>query len=599
MLNPFSDVFGSPFSHFAAAGSGSGTPPQLGITVTDVPQSEAEILAQFYHLYNGRNWANKTGWLADTTVGNWHGITVSDGHVVEINLYDNGVTWQQKAFFDDKFPWNAATIKAQAGIESGVTPGVANGVTPGLTGATVTQSATLEVTNKAEAVAAASSGSGTLADPFVIKDKKWDSLGGINFFWNDPDADYYIKLSNCHFLLPETANIRVNISSALERKSGIFIDSCLLYNHKAGVDHIILDSGYLKITATHFNRCGSTRALVRKNSGDDCEVFVRDCLYSGRGSAYAFTNAQGATGGVIDIDRFTIGDTPSSLSFIFAKADVKININRLDMEEIALLWQPCNSSTLPELTLGFTITNSNIIAKNQTVFGWVENGKTTVKNGLVSHCYFFSDVSGQGGIRMGPKGTSGNDSHPQNVVVSHCLFERPAGVSGPGEEMCEIFGAEGCCIEHCWTINGEDAYEYHTSRSGNVVRYCGGESVGGQMVDCFVFTGTPGYHIHHIFGECGDAGVLVTNTLNALIHDIYTDNASGTSSEPSAAGAVVLERRGTGPKPNKIKVLGPLPAVSQSKNGMPFATVGEMGSNIYVNYNGTVIGTDFDLTTGV
>ena len=59
--------------------------------VTDVPQMECEALVALYESANGAGWEDKTNWLRTTTVGNWNGITVSDGHVSEIELYVNNL----------------------------------------------------------------------------------------------------------------------------------------------------------------------------------------------------------------------------------------------------------------------------------------------------------------------------------------------------------------------------------------------------------------------------------------------------------------------------------------------------------------------------
>jgi len=58
--------------------------------VTDVPPSEALALVHFYNATDGDNWTDNTNWLTDTTVGNWYGITVADGHVTEIDLHGEG-----------------------------------------------------------------------------------------------------------------------------------------------------------------------------------------------------------------------------------------------------------------------------------------------------------------------------------------------------------------------------------------------------------------------------------------------------------------------------------------------------------------------------
>jgi len=67
------------------AGQGGGFVP------ADVPQSEADALIALYNATNGPSWTNHTNWLIDTTVGNWFGITVAGGHVIQCMLSLNNL----------------------------------------------------------------------------------------------------------------------------------------------------------------------------------------------------------------------------------------------------------------------------------------------------------------------------------------------------------------------------------------------------------------------------------------------------------------------------------------------------------------------------
>jgi len=50
-------------------------------TVTDVSSGECNALSDLYKTTGGK-WNNHTNWMTDTTVGDWYGVTVKDGHVV-------------------------------------------------------------------------------------------------------------------------------------------------------------------------------------------------------------------------------------------------------------------------------------------------------------------------------------------------------------------------------------------------------------------------------------------------------------------------------------------------------------------------------------
>lgn len=61
-------------------------------TVTDVPQSECEVLEAFYTATNGSWWTNHSWWWVDTTVDNWVGVTVGTGHVTIVQLVGNNLS---------------------------------------------------------------------------------------------------------------------------------------------------------------------------------------------------------------------------------------------------------------------------------------------------------------------------------------------------------------------------------------------------------------------------------------------------------------------------------------------------------------------------
>ena len=58
----------------------------FGFAPSDIPQAEADALIAFYDATGGDDWTTNTGWKTDTTVGNWYGVTVADGHVTELDL---------------------------------------------------------------------------------------------------------------------------------------------------------------------------------------------------------------------------------------------------------------------------------------------------------------------------------------------------------------------------------------------------------------------------------------------------------------------------------------------------------------------------------
>ena len=52
---------------------------------------ERDALIKLYEQCNGINWTRKRKWATDSPVGEWEGVTVSDGRVFSINLRNNNL----------------------------------------------------------------------------------------------------------------------------------------------------------------------------------------------------------------------------------------------------------------------------------------------------------------------------------------------------------------------------------------------------------------------------------------------------------------------------------------------------------------------------
>jgi len=63
-----------------------------GFTPSDISQDEADALIAIYDATGGDSWTTNTGWKSDTTVGNWHGVTVTGGAVTALDLSNNNLS---------------------------------------------------------------------------------------------------------------------------------------------------------------------------------------------------------------------------------------------------------------------------------------------------------------------------------------------------------------------------------------------------------------------------------------------------------------------------------------------------------------------------
>lgn len=59
--------------------------------VSDVPKIECESLVALFESTGGYTWTMRTNWLITTTVDDWFGVTVSNGNVTLLTLYNNNL----------------------------------------------------------------------------------------------------------------------------------------------------------------------------------------------------------------------------------------------------------------------------------------------------------------------------------------------------------------------------------------------------------------------------------------------------------------------------------------------------------------------------
>ena len=62
--------------------------------VTSIPLNECLSMEELFLNSDGWHWGNNEGWLLDTDVNSWYGVTVAGGHVKEISLSNNDLSGQ-------------------------------------------------------------------------------------------------------------------------------------------------------------------------------------------------------------------------------------------------------------------------------------------------------------------------------------------------------------------------------------------------------------------------------------------------------------------------------------------------------------------------
>ncbi|HET9222414.1 MAG TPA: LamG-like jellyroll fold domain-containing protein, partial [Roseiflexaceae bacterium] len=60
-------------------------------SVSEIPHSECEALVDLYTAAGGPQWSNRTNWLQSNTPCSWYGVLCNNGHVIVLNLPNNGL----------------------------------------------------------------------------------------------------------------------------------------------------------------------------------------------------------------------------------------------------------------------------------------------------------------------------------------------------------------------------------------------------------------------------------------------------------------------------------------------------------------------------
>ena len=65
---------------------------QFGKKVPSRLAADRDVLVALYNATDGDNWTDKTNWLTDNDLSTWHGVTVLNGRVTELDLGENNLT---------------------------------------------------------------------------------------------------------------------------------------------------------------------------------------------------------------------------------------------------------------------------------------------------------------------------------------------------------------------------------------------------------------------------------------------------------------------------------------------------------------------------
>lgn len=462
--------------------------------------------------------------------------------------------------------FKAEAIRRKAGCQPWVTLGPADMTKVGVTTDPRVNSAVISITSAASAQALAAGGTGTALDPYIIKNRNLTFASGTPaFVFNDPSATYYVRFYNVQ------ASGTSNGSSAIN----------------------MVAFG----TPITFERCkfagasGTGDETLATISAGALELY--GCEVSGM-SSYCFVGAGLTSKRVKLTDCIVVGTAKAvntnGVFYAAAAGEFIVEIYRCSFTSRHFHWHVGNGWTIDYVQVQDTIIGGcavgigdlNYLKPGGNILSQLPNmiRRSHFKNVRFSYTPGVTQTAAYG--NGADKCTFENCSFDGNVAdrrlfewrrtsdvtVLRCYFSKLQGGNTAGNEVCEFWESAGLTIQECWT-NGapEDCYELVSSYGRNKFIDNVADNVTGQIIDLFG-VGSFDVEVNGVYGDCGDAVVLVTDVDYVMITNVFA-RQTGTS----ALGAVVLERRNAvpGASPKGCVVTGFLPLPAVCSQGKPFA----------------------------
>lgn len=503
-----------------------------------------------------------------------------------ILVFDDDANRYAKLILDD---WNAGndlpdryqamadaqSIRNMAGIPAGLEIGVRSGKTAGLSNpAALSNQPRLNLGNDAAVAAAADSGTGTEADPYIIQDRDLDNteatglLNGIN--WDDASATVYLTLRNCRIANYSGTQITAFVPTKLR------LENCQIFSGTGSGNLCRVGRG----GSLEIDECDiAGGAIGAYTDGDGTEtISIIDSQFSQNGNVWAGGVASQPTGvaGLKGASNISI----KFCDFIAATLQNAVipygNVDRWSMER-------CDVSSgirgFNSLGIG--------VGKNGRVryCSFADQGHNLLaqEDLDIGYCYFNDSPDGARVMRL----VSDNAGPCKRVTVHHCKFSKPTGAYVAGNEVLESLPNnnkelnEDITFEYNWiTECSEDGFEFVGTING-VCRHNVADNCAGQIVDYFTdpTNNLPCINgeIHHIYGDCGDVGIILTDVLSVHVTGhIFIDNTAAAGLPTIAFQAL----SNPGVLPDYCTVTGPVPLKSSSSSSSAFSTIsGSPGPN--------------------
>lgn len=489
--------------------------------------------------------------------------------------------------------FKAEKIRRNAGLQPWVIIGLLDQTAIGNTTDPRTTQAAMSITSSASAAALASSGSGTQASPYLIRDKTVTFASGTpGLTLNDPAATYYVRFYNVRFQGTTNGSASVNFASF---GTPVAFERCAWTGGSGTADEVAVQitSGTMQCYGCDFS--GISGQIFVGSGLTAKKVYLSGCRVTGTAKATA-------TNGVF---------------WAAAAGDYVVEAYNCEFRSTHYHWHVGNGWTIKYTRVENTLIQGcavgigdlnylkpggNILSQTPLMIGssYFKNVRFAYTAGVTqTACY----GNGADAVTFEHCSFEGNVAdrrlfewrRTSNVTMLQCYFAKALGNNTAGNEVCEFWETSGLTVRECWA-NGapEDCYELVTSYGNNKFIDNVADGVAGQAIDLFG-VGSLDIEVDGIYGDCGDAAVLITDVDYVRVTNVHVLQ-TGTS----ALGSVVLERRNAAPgvSPKGCSITGPLSLPSVCSQGKPFAVdtryaavAGGIGANFATWWEGTALQT--------
>jgi hypothetical protein len=434
-------------------------------------------------------------------------------------------------------------IKAAAGLPSNQEVGIPSGIIPGVVEPS-TPASPITINSEANAISAADSGTGTASDPYVIRNREFDGAGSsVRGIWfNDPDADYYVHVTDC--ILYDFTSECIRIGSP-----NVIISQSTLYNTVLNGELVRMEGYSFTMLSMVLSGCDSFTAFIEGGSiPGPFTVTLRNILITDNDGSWA-TNG----------DVFSIRNENILLDAKWIETETGMT----GAESVFMITDCAAGSKIENLKVNggweHAITDNDNTANSKSFDVRYFDIRNTSEEAIYMQNYADSVIE-YGYVEHTTAGTDfrlihlasdsvDNTIRVQDIDVKNVRFNKTTGTNIATNECLESFRGKNIRFMDCYVMEcTEDAFEHAFPISGCTIERCVGENVAGQVADIFkqwdeatwaIVDSAFGSenaidtncYVHDLYGDCGSYALIISATRGVVFHDIYVDNTASVNQD--------------------------------------------------------------------